>query len=90
MEEELVDLKRTLDAALEKLRGPLNGRLIQTLHAYGPNQLPDKKLSVLAAENLDRLRSIEQLLTPAPLILADYFLGKPSFLTITRLRQPGR
>lgn len=76
MEEELIGLSRSLEAFSAKIRGSLNAELLQALNAYGPKQLPDKKLSVLAAENVDLLHSIEQMLTPAPLLLADHFLGK--------------
>ncbi|KAK6363988.1 hypothetical protein LTS17_012617 [Exophiala oligosperma] len=75
MEEELIGLRRSLEAFSAKIRGSLNAELLQALNAYGPKQLPDKKLSVLAAENVDLLHSIEQMLTPAPLLLADHFLG---------------
>lgn len=76
MEQELKTLKATLAGALGQLSGPLKTELSQSLHTYGKNQLPHKPLSELAAETVDLLHSIEQLLTPAPLIVADHFLGK--------------
>ncbi|RMZ82633.1 hypothetical protein DV738_g1679, partial [Chaetothyriales sp. CBS 135597] len=75
MEQELMTLKATLTRALAQLSGPLKTELSQSLHMYGMNQLPHKQLSELAAETVDLLHSIEQLLTPAPLTVADHFLG---------------
>lgn len=76
MEQELTTLKATLANTFNQFSGPLMTELSQSLHTDEKNQLPHQQLSELAAETVDLLHSIEQLLTPPPLIVADHFLGK--------------
>ena len=76
MEQELTTLKATLADAFNQFAGPLKSELSHSLHTYEKDHLPHKQLSELAAEAVDLLHSIEQLLTPPPLIVADHFLGK--------------
>ncbi|RVX72056.1 hypothetical protein B0A52_04654 [Exophiala mesophila] len=75
MEQELTTLKATLADAFNQFAGPLKSELSHSLHTYEKDHLPHKQLSELAAEAVDLLHSIEQLLTPPPLIVADHFLG---------------
>lgn len=75
MEQELTKLKLALENVLTQFSGPLKEELEKSLHSYGPTKLPNKDLAVLAAETVDHLHSVEQLLTPAPSIIADHFLG---------------
>jgi hypothetical protein len=71
----LVDLRAKLQTTLAQLQGSSRQELFSSLHVYGQNELPNEELSKIAAENVDLLNSIEQLLTPSPLVLADHFLG---------------
>lgn len=75
MEDALKNLNSQLEVTLKALTGPLGHERKQKLHDHEVHKLPDPVLSQLAASSVDLLHAIEQLLTPASLILADHFLG---------------
>jgi hypothetical protein len=75
----LRELISALNAALQPLSSDNSAstesrqRLYAALH--DTDVLPDKNLAGLASEALDRLSELRLLLEPAPLLLADHFLG---------------
>jgi hypothetical protein len=76
MEYVLESLNGHLDSVHDLLRGKLRDELHSRLHSRQRGVLPDKELSILSARAIDLLHSIEQMLEPGPLVLADHFLGK--------------
>jgi hypothetical protein len=77
MESTLETLNGHLASALDLLRGGLNKELHSRLHNQERGVLPDKGLAELSSKTIDLVHSIEQLLEPGQLILADHFFGKP-------------
>ncbi|KAA8645297.1 O-methyltransferase gliM [Aspergillus tanneri] len=69
---------QTLVQMLTTLKRQLNEPTLQadiSNRLHDPNTLPDQALMSLAAQAVDILYEIEQILQPAQLILADHFLG---------------
>ncbi|KAJ6151365.1 hypothetical protein N7470_007959 [Penicillium chermesinum] len=74
MEAALSFLFASLKEASSQLQGPLNAERLAALHDHREGKLPDAALSELAAQTIDRLHQVEQLLEPSSLVLADHFL----------------
>ena len=55
-----------------QLQKAINDRL------HDPSNLPDVTVAPLAAQAVDLLHNVEQMLQPAQLVLADHFLGMPN------------
>lgn len=75
MEVALSILSASLKEASSQLQGPLNPERLAALHDHREGKLPDAALSELAAQTIDLLHQVEQLLEPSSLVLADHFLG---------------
>jgi hypothetical protein len=75
MEATLSILSASLKEATSQLQGPLNAERLAALHDHREGKLPDAVLSELAAQTIDLLHQVEQLLEPSSLVLADHFLG---------------
>lgn len=70
----LGSLNATLREALERLESePVKSELHDGLHHE--TNLPERELAQLAADTVDLAARVEQMLEPAPLVLADHFLG---------------
>ncbi|KAI1105364.1 putative O-methyltransferase [Jackrogersella minutella] len=70
----LGDLNETLRSVISVFESDeVSSYLQQELH--DGNRLPEKKLTKLAAETVDLVAKIEQILEPGHLVLADHFLG---------------
>lgn len=78
MEGVLQVLNEHLRGAQELLQGPLKNEVQQRLHNHDLGVLQDKELEKMASESIDLLHSIEQILEPGHLVLADHFLGEPN------------
>jgi len=75
MDSTLETLNGHLVLALDLLRGGLNKELHSRLHNQERGVLPDKGLAELSFKTIDLVHSIEQLLEPGQLVLADHFFG---------------
>ncbi|PGH15387.1 hypothetical protein AJ80_05571 [Polytolypa hystricis UAMH7299] len=75
MEFILQNLNSHLSSVHEQLKGKLQGELTSRLHNHDQGKLPEKELEKLATESINLLHSIEQMLEPGHLVLADHFLG---------------
>ncbi|KAL3459740.1 O-methyltransferase-domain-containing protein [Aspergillus heterothallicus] len=75
MEATLSNLSASLKEVTAQLQGPLNAERLTALHDHAEGKLPDTALTELAAQTIDLLHQIEQLLEPSSLVLADHFLG---------------
>ncbi|KAF3396055.1 1-aminocyclopropane-1-carboxylate synthase 6 [Penicillium rolfsii] len=75
MDSTLETLNGHLASVLDLLRGGLNKELHSRLHNQEKGVLPDKGLAELSFKTIDLLHSIEQLLEPSQLALADHFFG---------------
>jgi hypothetical protein len=62
----VLDVLRSKDVSLELQKG---------LHNHEKGALPDAELSSLASRTIDLLHSVEQMLEPGYLVLADHYLG---------------
>lgn len=82
MQSTLETLNGHLASALNLLRGGLNKELHSRLHNQERGVLPDKEVAELSFKTIDLLHSIEQLLEPGQLALADHFFGKLGDLNI--------
>ncbi|KAL6788112.1 putative O-methyltransferase [Trichoderma sp. SZMC 28012] len=71
----LQELNTHLRSVQGHLQGKLHDELQKRLHNHEEGVLPDKELGQLATESIDLLHSIEQMLEPGHLVLADHFLG---------------
>lgn len=60
------------------LHGSLKEDLQRRLHNREKGMLPDSNVAKLANEAIDLLHSVEQMLEPGHLVLADHFLGRLS------------
>ncbi|KAI1980661.1 hypothetical protein LOZ53_003091 [Ophidiomyces ophidiicola] len=76
MEFLLQSLNSHLVSVRDHLRGKLHDDLVSRLHNHDEGALPDMDLATIAAESIDLLHSIEQMLEPGQLVLADHFLGE--------------
>lgn len=81
MESLLQELNSHLRGVRDLLHGKLQDELQKRLHNHEEGVLPDKELVYLAAESIDLLHSIEQMLEPGHLVLADHFLGNIIHIT---------
>ena len=86
------DLNRTLEAlnsslqsALTVLNGSERSKLFSALH--DSENLPEKVLYTQAAQTVDLIHTIRQLLEPRTVILADHFLGTRTCLA-TQVAHP--
>ncbi|KAL5364142.1 S-adenosyl-L-methionine-dependent methyltransferase [Aspergillus floccosus] len=75
MESMLQGLNGHLRGVQLLLNGPFQDELQRRLHDHAEGVLPDAKLATLANEAIDLLHSVEQMLEPGHLVLADHFLG---------------
>lgn len=82
MQSTLESLNGHLTSALNLLHGGLNKELHSRLHNQERGVLPDKEVAELSFKTIDLLHSIEQLLEPGQLALADHFFGKLGDLNI--------
>ncbi|UKZ72394.1 hypothetical protein TrVFT333_000023 [Trichoderma virens FT-333] len=74
MDSLLQELNSNLRSVQGLLQGKLYDELQKRLHNHEEGVLPDKELGHLATESIDLLHSIEQMLEPGHLVLADHFL----------------
>ncbi|KAL4783356.1 hypothetical protein BJX76DRAFT_368480 [Aspergillus varians] len=75
MEATLKVLSASLQEAVTQLNGPLGTERLTTLHDHSEGNLVDAHLGEVAAQTIDLLHRVEQLLEPSSLVLADHFLG---------------
>jgi gliotoxin/aspirochlorine biosynthesis O-methyltransferase len=73
LEAVLQELTLNVRVAVAKLKGPLKSAVRESLH--DPNTLPEARCSAIAADVVDVLHEVQQLVEPRTLILADHFLG---------------
>lgn len=82
MEDILQSLNSQLSSVRNQLKGKLHGELQDLLHNHDKGVLPDSRIANLAAQSIDLLHDVEQMLEPGHLILADHFLGSSKPLTL--------
>ena len=76
MEETFISLNRHLGSVLEFLQSDaLEQELKVALHNHDEGALPSLKMAEITSKTIDLLHSIEQLIEPGHLVLADHFLG---------------
>lgn len=75
MEAVLQSLNRQLGSLRDQLKGELQEELQAILHNHDKGALPESRIASVAAQSIDLLHEVEQMLEPGHLVLADHFLG---------------
>lgn len=81
MEYTLQSLNKQLASVRDQLKGKLRDELQTRLHNHDKGVLPDSRIASVAAQSIDLLHEVEQMLEPGHLVLADHFLGSSIRLT---------
>lgn len=82
MEDILQSLNKQLGYVRDQLKGRPQEELQASLHDHDQGVLPDSRIGSVAAQSIDLLHEVEQMLEPGHLVLADHFLGSSQALPL--------